>query len=204
MRWLVGLERASSFAGYRSTVSQNDGDLVTSGVEASIVGSSNQEAFSPLVLPRLALDRRWANGFSFGAVLSYAARSGERSGDGKSVTLPSTESALVGARIGWLGSLSRGVSLWLRGGPTWARRASSGPSSDAGDLTAVDQQWAISLEPQIVVMPLRHFGLSLGAAVDLGIGEEKVTKGSGSDRGDSRADKTISTYGITAGLLALF
>lgn len=204
VRWVVGLERASSFASYRSTLSDNGMDVVTSGVEASFIGSASQEAFSPLVLPRLALDRRWANGLSFGLVASYAAHSAERSSDAKNATLPSSESALFGARIGWLSPLSRDVSLWLRGGPTWARRASSGLGSEPGNLTIVDQQWALSLEPQLVVMPLRHFGLSLGGAVDVGFGDEKLTTRSGSEPGVSRTDKTVATYGITAGLLALF
>ena len=204
VRWVIGLERASTFTGYRSTISDNGSDIVTSGVEASIVGSASQEAFSPLVLPRLALDRRWANGFSFGFVASYAAHSAERSSDAKKATLPSSESALLGARIGWLSPLSRNVSLWLRGGPTWARRASSGLSSEPGVLTSVDQQWAISLEPQLVILPVRHFGLSLGGAVDLGFGDEKLTRSGGSEPGVSRTDKAVTTYGITAGLLALF
>jgi hypothetical protein len=207
VRWLVGLERASSIAGYRSSASVGrDSEVVTRGVEASIVGDVNQEAFTPLVMPRLSLDARWANGFSLGAVLSYAARSAQQSSDGVDGTLPSSESALLGPRVGWLKPLSNNVAVWLRGGPTWAYRASSDATSEPGERrTFTERQWAISLEPQLVVMPWPHLGLSLGAALDLGVdGENELAYRGGPFPETSRMRETVSTYGITAGLLALF
>lgn len=205
VRWLVGLERASSIAGYRSSTSVGQDSEVITGVEASLVGDVNQEAFTPLVMPRLSLDARWANGFSLGAVLSYAARSAQRSSDVQD-TLPSSESALLGPRVGWLRPLSNNVALWLRGGPTWAYRASSDPTSEPGERrTLTEWQWAISLEPQLVVMPWPHLGLSLGGAFDLGVdGENELAYRGGPFPETSRMRETVSTYGITAGLLALF
>jgi hypothetical protein len=207
VRWLVGLERASSIAGYRSSASVGgDSEVITRGIEASIVGDVNQQAFTPLVMPRLSLDARWANGFSLGAVLSYAARSAEQNSDGLDDPLPSSESALLGPRIGWLKPLSNNVAVWLRGGPTWAYRASSDPTSEPGERrTFTERQWAISLEPQLVVMPWPHLGLSLGAALDLGVdGENELAYRGGPFPETSRVRETVSTYGITAGLLALF
>lgn len=206
-RWLIGVDRASSFAGYRSTTDLPYGaDVVTSGVEATIVGQVDQDALTPLVLPRLSLDRRWANGLSLGFVFSYAARSARQSSDGVRTALPSREAALFGPRIGWMKALSSNVAVWLRGGPTWALQASSGPTTEPGELrTHTDQHWAISLEPQLVIMPWRHFGLSLGAAVDLGFdGERKTSISGGPDPYFGRNYETVSTFGVTAGLLALF
>lgn len=207
VRWLVGIERASSIVGYSSMADTDHGsEIVTNGVEASIIGHVNQDSFTPLVMPRLNLDARWASGFSLGLVLSYATRSAEQRVDGLKEPLPSSEAALVGPRVGWLKPLTSHVAIWLRGGPTWARRAVSGPTSEPGERrTAIDQQWALSLEPQLVVMPWRHLGLSLGAAFDVGFdGESNVTYSGGRqpDLGPLRA--TVSTYGVTAGLLALF
>jgi hypothetical protein len=159
-----------------------------------------------LLLPRLSLDRRWANGLSLGFVLSYAARSAERTTEDAPDTLRASESALLGPRIGWLKPLSSNVALWLRGGPTWALRASSEPTSESGERrNAVEQQWALSLEPQLLVMPWRHVGLSLGAAFDVGVdGVNEVRHRGGSQPETSRIHQTVSTYGVTAGLLALF
>jgi hypothetical protein len=207
VRWVVGLERASSIAAYRSSTPDGSGaDLVTSGVEASIVGRSSQDAVTPLVLPRLSLDGRWANGVSLGFVVSYAARSATTSTKAGEEDLPSSESALFGPRVGWLKPVSNNVAFWLRGGPTWTRRASSERTTTPGELvTSVETQWAISLEPQVVVMPLRHLGLSLGAAFDIGFaGESKVTASGGPHPGVVRSDTTLSAYGVTVGLLALF
>jgi hypothetical protein len=206
VRLLVGLERASSVAGYRSTSMPRGAEVVTRGVEASIVGDPKQEAFTPLLLPRLSLDTRWPNGVSLGVAFSYAARSSERSRDERQNTLRSSESALLGPRIGWLKPLSNEVAVWLRGGPTWALRASSEPGSVLGERRIfTERQWAMSLEPQLVVMPYPHWGLSLGAAFDLGFdGEAKVTYRGGAEPGSSRVREIVSTYGVTAGLLGLF
>lgn len=206
VRWVVGLERASSIAGYRSTARVEQSEVVTRGIEASIVGDLNQEPFTALVLPRLSLDARWANGLSLGGVLSYAARSAERSTDETPDTERGSESALLGPRIGWLRPLSNNVALWLRGGPTWALRASSEPTAEPGERRdSVEQQWAVSLEPQLVVMPWPHVGLSLGAAFDVGVdGLNEVHYRGGSQRDVSRIHETVSTYGMTAGLLGLF
>jgi hypothetical protein len=205
--WVVGLDRASSIAGYRATAGVSGAsDVITRGVEASIIGDVSQDAYTPLVLPRLSVDRRWANGFSLGGVVSYAARSARESSDGSSQALPSSESALVGPRVGWLKPLSGNVAVWLRGGPTWAMRATSDLTSEPGELrTFTERQWAISLEPQLVIMPLPHVGFSLGAAFDLGFdGETKLTYRGGPQPEISRVHQTVSTYGLTAGLLALF
>jgi hypothetical protein len=204
---MVGLERASSIAGYRATAGAGRGsDTVTSGVEASVVGDVNQEAFTSLVLPRLSLDTRWPNGVSLGVVLSYAARSAQQSAADAQDTLPSSEAALLGPRIGWLRPLSGNVALWLRGGPTWAMRAATTPTSEPGErLTLSARHWAMSLEPQLVVMPLTHVGLSLGAAFDIGFDGESETSYRGGRQPDTtRTHETVSTYGVTAGLFALF
>jgi hypothetical protein len=206
-RFMVGLERASSVAGYSSsTTFRDEPEVVTSGVEASIVGQVEQEAYTPLVMPRLSLDARLANGLSIGLAFGYAARSARRHVEGMDPVLPSSESVLIAPRVGWLKPLSSNVGLWLKGGPTWAMRAGSEPSSEPGSRRTVEQrQWALSLEPQLVFMPLRHVGLSVGGAFDLGFdGENKVTYRSGHEQTTSRLDETVSTYGITLGLLALF
>jgi hypothetical protein len=204
VRWVIGLDRASSLAGYRATNSSDQ--LVTSGVEASIVGNVNQEAFTPLVLPRLSIDRRWANGFSLGVALSYAARSDKRASDVDAARITASESALLGARLGWMKPLMRGTAFWLRGGPTWAMRASSVPASEPSEQWKMSQRHiALSLEPELVLMPLRHIGVSLGASFDLGLGGANVvTVSGGPDPYRSRQSETVSTAGITVGLLALF
>lgn len=204
VRWVVGLERASSVAGYRSSI---DGtDAVTTGVDASIVGQLSQDAFTPLVLPRLSVDRRWGNGFSLGLVFSYAARSSVQSSTGTDYDLPSSDSLLFGARGGWMVPLAGNVALWLRGGPTVGLRSGSELTAEPGELrTVTTRHWALSLEPQLVFMPLRHLGLSFGAAVDLGFdGESKVAYAGGPEPQLTRMQETVSTYGFTAGLLALF
>ena len=207
MRWVVGLDRASSIAGYRAAAYADGANIVTTGVDASIVGQLSQDAFTPLVLPRLSVDRRWGNGLSLGLVFSYAARGAKQSTNSVSEQdLPSSESALAGARLGWMMPLAGNVALWLRGGPTWATRSSSDLTSEPGELLTVSSQyWALAVEPQLVVMPLRHLGLSIGAAADIGFdGEHKLAYAGGSQPYLDRMNETVSTYGFTAGLFALF
>jgi hypothetical protein len=102
--------------------------------------------------------------------------------------------------------LSRGVALWLRGGFTWARHSESGATSEPGEtLSIVDRHWALSLEPQLMFMPLSHVGFSVGGAFDLGLtGEHEVSYRGGSMPERIRSDATMSTYGMSVGLFALF
>lgn len=206
VRWLVGLERAASIAGYRASTHVPGPDIVTSGVDASIIADVRQEPLTPLVMPRLSLDRRWSNGFSLGGAFSYAAHSAEERSAEDRHSLPSSESGLIGPRVGWFRALSGNTAVWLRGGITWAMRAASDYGAEPNDLhTFIEQHWAFSLEPQLVLMPLRHVGLSLGGALDLGFGGEvKTTNGRDRRSDTSRMPETASTYGLTAGLLVVF
>jgi hypothetical protein len=206
---IVGLDRASSVAGYRSSISDDHGpDPVTRGVDAAIIGGTGSEAVAPFVLPRLSLDARLSSGLSLGMTFSYAVHGAERSfGDpGTDETLPSRESVLIGPRVGWLRPLSRGVALWLRGGPTWARHSEADSTSEPGEtLTLVDRYWAMSLEPQLLFMPLSHVGFSVGGAFDLGLGgEHEVSYRGGLAPEVMRNSATMTTYGMSIGLFALF
>jgi hypothetical protein len=207
VRILVGLERASSIAGYSSSSSPEEGaDVVTHGVEASVIGEAAQEPFTPLVLPRLGFDARVTEVVSAGLSFSYAAHSAEQSSGGTKQILPSSESLLLGPRLGWWRPLSDHIALWLRGGPTWAQRASSEPTSQPGQrLIFTQRQWAVSLEPQLLIMPIPHVAVSFGAAFDIGVtGQNQSTYRGGPARPQVSLPTTTSTYGLTAGLLALF
>jgi hypothetical protein len=171
-----------------------------------VIGEAAQEPFTPLVLPRLGFDARVTEAVSAGLSFSYAAHSAERSADATKQSLPSSESVLLGPRLGWWKPLSDHVALWLRGGPTWALRASSEPTSEPGErLIFTERQWALSLEPQLLIMPVAHVAVSFGAAFDIGVtGENHSTYRGGAVRNDVSLPTTTSTYGLTAGLLALF
>jgi len=204
---LIGLERASSIANYRISVSPLEGsDTVTSGVEASIVGSTEREAPTPLLMPRLSLDTRLTDIVSLGLSFSYAAHSAERSSATERQSMPASESLLIGPRLGWFRPMTNKVVLWLRGGPTLARRASSTSTNDPSqERTITEQQWALSFEPQVLLMPLSHIGFSLGAAIDLGVtGEARLSDSGGAIQRLSRTAMVASTYGFTAGLVAMF
>jgi hypothetical protein len=207
VRFLIALERASSVAYYRSTASVDGADSVTRGVEASIIGNLDEEPYTPLVLPRLGLDTRLSNDLTLGFSFSYGAHSAKMRAAESDHVLPASESIVLGPRVGYFRPVSNRVALWLRGGLTWAGRASTAPSDDAGagPYEYLERRWAFTVEPQLVIMPLRHVGLSFGGAFDLGCDgktEAKYRSASGSQR--SREVETSSTYGVSAGLLALF
>lgn len=206
-RVLIGLERASSVASYRVSVSPPKGsDAVTSGVEASIIGRTEGEPTTPLVMPRLSVDARLTDVMSLGLSFSYAAHSAERDSSTQQRALPANESLLIGPRLGWFRPVSDKVAFWVRGGPTWARRASSAPTGEQDQQRYLtEQQWALSFEPQVLVMPLSHIGFSFGAAIDMGVsGEAKVSYGGGAIQPPTRSAMVASTYGFTAGLVAMF
>jgi hypothetical protein len=101
VRILVGLERASSIAGYYSSSRPEHGpDVVTHGVEASVIGEAAQEPLAPLVFAAPGL-RRAGHGGGLGRTFVQLRRTQRRAsaGDTKQ-SLPSSESVLLWTAAG--------------------------------------------------------------------------------------------------------
>lgn len=187
----------------------SDVEVERSGTDVSFLGSGGVSD-NPFAVPRLAFDGMFKNGLTLGGSLSYLVTSSKTEvSQGTSKTSsdePTTSLFLLAARVGVVLPASPAVGVWLRGGVTRISRStdireinlSTGESrttEDSSTTTLVD----LTLDPQLVISPMPHVGITVGAALDIGFAGTQ-------ERSNSTLthDVTASSYGVTAGLVAIF
>jgi hypothetical protein len=104
-----------------------------------------------------------------GGSFTVTTEQGGNSGSG-STGLPGNVIFGVSPRAGYILHMSNLLSFWLRGGLSFVTEHSSF-SSTTGGVTTTDSssfdQFSIDLEPQLVLTPMPHVGIT--AAVDLDV-----------------------------------
>ena len=91
---------------------------------------------------------------------------------------------LVAPRAGYVVRLGERTELWLRGGITYFTSAADSSSNDFHGLS-------LNLEPKLVFAAAPHFGVTVGAVIDVGL------SGGSSD---STASEKYSNYGLDVGI----
>lgn len=242
-RFILSAERLTSALSWNTVVKQSvtipspsgssasttiDEEVETSGVDVSFLGAGG----GPNVhgMPRIGFDAMFSNGFTLGGALSYITTSGKSeisSGSAKlSMDGPTTAMFTLAGRLGIMIEASPIVGIWLRGGFTRISVASEyqsttttpgnsfGPTTTTKTTTDTVATSALTLDPQLVLTPIPHVGITLGLALDVGLGgtteSSSTAPSSSSSSGPSvgsqspPSDTTRSSYGITGGLVALF
>jgi hypothetical protein len=182
-----------------------------SGTDVSLLGAGGF-VDNPFSIPRVGFDYVFGSGFSIGGSLGYMVTSGkseDTDSDGTSRTQdrPTVDILLFAPRLGMFIGATPKLGIWLRGGIT--RLAMSAERErDTIDgatiqttqtLTLVD----LTLDPQLVFSPLPHVGITVGPTLDIGLSGS--VENSGPNVGSStETELTTSSYGVTAGLIALF
>jgi hypothetical protein len=119
---------------------------------------------------------------------------------------PTNSIFILAPRVGVVIEASPTVGVWLRGGISRISLSteSNNVDIDTGEpltttststVTLVD----LTLDPQLVIAPLPHVGITLGALLDIGVGGTAETSGS-----TTTSDVTASSYGVSGGLVAIF
>jgi hypothetical protein len=218
-RFILSAERLTTITGWSVTetrpsatfsngsVSSTTDDFETSGTDVSFLGAGS--SFDPYAVPRLGFDGRFSNGFTLGGSLSYLVRSTKAdvaSGtNGTKVNQdgPTNTIFVFAPRLGVFFEASPNVSVWLRGGITRVAVSQEvDGSSNAGVTTSsVTDTYtflAVTAEPMLVFTPVPHVGITLSGTLDFGASGTRETTGR-----DDR-DVKASSYGVNAGLVALF
>jgi hypothetical protein len=159
----------------------------------------------------LGFDYMFANGFTLGGSVGYMVTSGkseDKNPDGTSQTedRPTVDILLFAPRIGMFIAATPKVGVWLRGGITRLamsvereRETSSGTTIQTTlTTTLVD----LTLDPQLVFSPLPHVGITVGPTLDIALSGSAETAGPVSSSAET--ELSASSYGVTAGLVALF
>jgi hypothetical protein len=196
-------------------------ELKHSGTDIAFLGagapfSGNTVAINPFIIPRVAFDGMLGNGLTLGGSISYFVASGEQespdlgSGAIRKQDTPTSSVFLLAPRLGVMLQASPKIGVWLRGGVTRVSMSTEEEETDpdtgqtfvdTNTITMVD----ITLDPQLVFAPVPHVGILLGAAVDMGVsGTIERTNSIGGTSVKEEDGFTATSYGVTAGLAAIF
>jgi hypothetical protein len=118
----------------------------------------------------------------------------------------------IAPRGGYILPLTDLFSLWLRGGFSWytANSKSTISAGNASTTTSTGiQQFAIDLDPQLVITPLPHAGFTVGLTGDIPIGgghsqEINITNGTMNANTKFSAASSQAFFGVTTGMLVWF
>ena len=147
-------ERLFGFYIDNVTVERNGRDDTTHN---TLLGLGWSVSPTPLSFPRLGIDYLLNHGLTLGGNIGFVSATTE----GATVT-----GFLVGARIGYAVRLGHSVTLWPRGGVTYAALEPEGTA--AGSKT-----FALAFDVPFAIAPAEGFAFLLGPTLDLGIAGER-------------------------------
>jgi hypothetical protein len=224
--FILGAERLTSILSWSQTstttgtfTDPNTGNSFSSSVESEESGTDvsllGAGGFidNPFSIPRVGFDYMFGSGFTLGGSLGYMVTSGkseDKDSEGMARTRdrPTVDIFLFAPRIGMFIAASPKLGIWLRGGITRLALSSESESSsfDGGTikstytLTLVDA----TLDPQLVFTPVPRVGITVGPTLDIGLSGSVERTGNGSVSSSTDTEFNASSYGVTAGLVALF
>ncbi len=164
------------------------------------------EEIDPHAVPRLAFDYAVIPSLTVGGAIGYLHRSAKRETTANGVTTSADRATgnafLINPRIGYALSLSPTVALWPRGGVTYFSASQKEPS---GTLSSTFSGFAFSLDPQLVISPVPHFGFTLGLVADIPLsGTTKIEETVGGAKVSVEVPTKITNFGLAAGVLGYF
>jgi hypothetical protein len=168
-------------------------------------------------IPRAAFDYVLIPGLTVGGAIGYLHRGSSRettlnNGTTTSVDRPSGNGILFSPRAGYIFDFTPLLSVWARGGFTYYWFKSDGTTTNGNTTTntkvGVDGL-ALSLDPQLVITPVPHFGITVGPFLDLPLagstkGEGSITVGAVTTSVTNEASTKITNWGVSAGVLGYF
>lgn len=207
--FMLGVERVTNVQSWSLNGSAQGSEAERTGTDVSFLASGNSG--NVFGIPRVAFDGMFSNGLTLGGSLSYLVTSGKTeskiNGTSRgSVDSPTVSIFVLAPRIGVVIPASETVGVWLRGGISRiVSSTESGSTSTPNTGTAsngVETTTTLvdfTLDPQLLICPVPHVGLTLGAVFDIGVSGSVDT-----DTSDVSTDLKASSYGVTAGLAAMF
>ena len=212
--FILAVERITSILAWSDVTSStgSDAELEASGTEVAFLGAGPGRAVSGV--PRVAFDAVLDVGFSIGGSLSYVASTGGKEtlrGGGSEVDesneLDDRSVSIVAPRLGGLLTPLPNIGVWLRGGITHIGLTETGTlinaSGSSQEVEVSASLWQLSLDPQLVVVPAPRVAITLAVIMDIGLPSSAENQVGGESL-FNKTDRKNSSYGISAGLAAIF
>jgi hypothetical protein len=196
------------------------GDSNTGTANNTNASTANAPIYS---IPRLGFDYVLIPGLTVGGSVGYFHRGGSTDttmANGITTTAdnPSGNAILFEPRAGYIFDFTPLLSVWARGGFTYYWYKSQGTTVNnmgtrSTTNTSSTDGLAITIDPQLVITPVPHFGITVGPMVDLPLagstkGETTVATttmmGTTTTTGTTEDNHKITNWGISAGILGYF
>ena len=207
--------KISGFSSGGFATSSETIELETSGTDVSFLTTGSRGNLYGT--PRVAFDGMFSNGFTLGGSLGYVVMSGKHeepdftSSGSIATSKHSVDDATIAVfvfapRLGVMITPTPTLGIWLRGGITRVSAATDGNTGSDIDGNPVSRSTtvtllAVTLDPQLVFVPVPRVGITLGPVLDIGAsGSVDVTEGSTTDSRDVK----MSSFGVAGGLALIF
>jgi hypothetical protein len=180
--------------------------------QLAAVPAGNTLAFTTVVnpysTPRLGLDFTVANNLSLGGSIAFVSRggSGEASQQTASISVdsPSITAFAFAPRVGYILALNPLIGFWFKGGVTYFSHKETTTLSGGGSSTTHTSTlsgFSLNLEPELVVTPVPHFGLTVGPVADIALSGNDHEEDTGANSMSNDVSTKISNYGVIFGIL---
>ena len=189
----------------------NNVSITESGTAINLLYGTDAGVAGPYSAPRLGFDYIVAPNVSLGGELGFVSRSGTYETKAASTTssrdLPKLTGFAFSPRFGYIVGINPTLAIWLRAGVTyWS--LSSEAKEDSGTqtrtTTTTASNFALNVDPQLVISPTSHFAVTLAPVLDLPLSGNLKIEQSGATSSSQENTYKITNFGIQAGLLGYF
>ncbi len=174
--------------------------------------SSGGSGINQYAIPRLGIDA-FIGSLTLGGSIGFVSSTGSSkwtatSSSGVTLAtqadLPDVTRVMITPRIGYVFVTGEHIAIWLRGGFTYfSSSVEEDIGNSTGGITRVKRTGSgtsLTLDPQLVILPVPHAGITFGPVLDIGLGGSLESD----EAGAVTVDTNESTYGVGAGLLLYF
>jgi opacity protein-like surface antigen len=195
-----------SFWSAKEDLDNNDSDSA-SGTQVNLLwGDTN--GFGPYSTPRLGVDYTVARSLSIGGSVGLVSKTetleSTRMGVTASQDAPSVTAFAFTPRVGYILDINPMFGIWFKGGITYFNSKTSVTRMQNGaSVTGTDtiSGFALNIEPELVLQPVPHFGLTLGGVADISLSGTSKSETTGAVSTSTEHNYKINNFGIIAGIL---
>jgi len=188
----------------------NNASSTDSGTAVNLLWGDTSSVSGPYSTPRLGVDFTVTDNVSLGGSVGFISRSGknEATPPGGSATVTTDNPTVTGfafaPRGGYILAVNPMLGFWFKGGITYYSMKSESTASAGGQSqtdTLSFNGFSLNIEPELVITPVPHFGLTIGGVADIPLSGNAKFERSGAVSGSEEHPNKVTNFGIIAGIL---
>jgi hypothetical protein len=186
----------------------NNVSVTSSGTAFNLLWGDTQDIIGPYSVPRAGVDFAVANSITLGGSAAFVSHSGKdelaQTGMTASADRPTITAFALAPRFGYILGVNQTIAFWFKGGLTFfssksetTTMAGATSTTSTGTLSG----FSLNIEPELVILPVPHFGFTVGGLADIGLSGNLHEENSGATALASDHSTKINNFGITFGIL---